>query len=157
MPQSESSSSNSNSSSSYGSTVPSVNHGIKLKKLVQTKFTTNNVDGFRMRIEAYSANLMSNSIFRYIRGPVNSQAIQIDEFDGVCSPSDLEEFNQDSPAQGANPAWFRKNYVDLVFRSQHAAKDAWNLIVSDVRILVSTLDIMDTIVQEEVIGIGDPL
>jgi hypothetical protein len=110
-----------------------------------------------MRIEAYSANLMSNSIFRYIRGPVNSQSIQIDEFDGVCSPSDLEEFNQDAPAQGANPAWFRKNYVDLVFRSQHAAKDAWNLIVSDVKILVSTLDIMDTIVQEEIIGIGDPL
>ena len=29
--------------------------------------------------------------------------------------------------------------------------------ISDVKILVSTLDIMDTIVQEEVIGIGDPL
>lgn len=145
------------SSSSSGSATPSDKHGIKLKKLVQTKFTVNNVDGFRMKIEAHSANLMSNAIFRYIRGPVNSQAIQIDEFDGVCSPSDLEEFGQDSPAQGANPAWFRKDYVDLVFRSQHASKDAWNLIVSDVKILVSTLDIMDNIVQEEVIGIGDPL
>lgn len=152
-----SSSSISNSNSGSSESAPSVKHGIKLKKFVQTSYVINNVDGFRMKIEAFSANNMSNAIFRYIKGPFNGNAGTYQEdFDGVCSPSDLEEFPIDDPAAGANPAWFRKDYVDLVFRSQTTAEETWDRIVKDVTILIKTLDIMDNIFQEKIVSIGDP-
>ena len=132
-------------------------HGVRLKKYVQTKYVINNVDGFRMKIEAYDANNMSAAVFRYLRGPFSaSTGTYSDEFDGVCSPSDLEEFPENSPTPGANPAWFRKDSVDLVFRSQTTANETWDKIVSDVKILVNTLDIMDVIQPETTVSIGNP-
>ena len=151
------SSSSSSSSSGSSESTPSSKHGIKLKKFTQTSYVVNNVDGFRMKIEANSANNMSNAIFRYIRGSFNSNSGTYQEdFDGVCSPSDLEEFPEDAPAGTSNPAWFRKSYVDLVFRSQTTAEEAWDRIVKDVTILVKTLDTMDNISQEKIVSIGDP-
>jgi hypothetical protein len=147
---------NSASSTSSSQSQPD-GHGIRLKKYVQTKYVINNVDGFRMKIDAYDANNMSNAIFRYIRGPFSaSTGTYSDEFDGVCSPSDLEEFPEGSPTPGANPAWFRKGSVDLVFRSQTTANETWDKIVSDVKILVNTLDIMDVIQPETTVSIGSP-
>jgi hypothetical protein len=110
-----------------------------------------------MKIETLDANNMSAAIFRYIKGPFNGNygAYQ-EDFDGVCSPSDLEEFPIDAPAAGSNPAWFRKDYVDLVFRSQTTAEETWDKIVSDVTILIKTLDVMDNISQEKIVSIGDP-
>lgn len=132
-------------------------YGIKLLKSAQTRFVVNNVDGFRMRIEATAGNNMPNEIFRYIRGPIGSNGTYRDEFDGVCSPSDIEEFDVDSPSVSANPAWFRKSYIDLVFRSQTTAKEAWDRIVSDVEILVRSLKYMDDMTLSEQIDIGDPI
>lgn len=145
------------SSSGSSESAPSIKHGIKLKKFVQTSYVINNIDGFRMKIETLSANNMNSAIFRYIKGPFNGNSGNYQEdFDGVCSPSDLEEFPIDAPAAGANPAWFRKDYVDLVFRSQTTAEETWDKIVSDVTILIKTLDVMDNISQEKIVSIGDP-
>jgi len=144
--------------SNSSSQTQSDKHGIRLKKFVQEKYVINNVDGYRMKIVAYDANNMSNHIFRYIRGPFSQTTNSyFEELDGVCSPADLEEFPIDTPLANANPAWFRKDYVDLVFRSQTTAEEAWNRIVSDVNILVSSLDKMDVISQEKIVEIGDPL
>lgn len=143
---------------SSSSQVQSDKHGIRLKKFIQERYVINNVDGFRMKIEAYDANNMSNYIFRYIRGPFSQvTGSYFEEFDGICSPADLEEFPVDTPIPNANPAWFRKTYIDLVFRSQTTAEEAWNRIVKDVSTLVSSLDLMDTIKEEKIVDIGDPL
>lgn len=145
-------------SSGSSSQVQSDKHGIRLKRFVQERFVINNVDGYRMKIVAYDGNHMTNSIFRYIQGPFSqATGAYYQEFDGVCSPADIEEFPVDSPAANANPAWFRKDYIDLVFRSNVTAEEAWDRIVSDVSKLVSTLDIMDNMVQEKIVDIGDPL
>jgi hypothetical protein len=101
---------------------------------------------------------MSSYIFRYIRGPFSQTAgAYFEEFDGVCSPADLEEFPMDTPTPSSNPAWFRKDYIDLVFRSQTTANESWDRIVKDVEVLVSSLDLMDNIVVEKIVEIGDPL
>jgi len=149
----------SDSSSSFSSSdTPSDKHGIKLKRYVQAKYVINNIDGFRMKVEALDANGMSNAIFRYLRGPLSaSTGSYQDDFDGICSPSDLEEFYENAPQPGANPAWFRKSYVDLVFRSQATANEAWEMMLSDVKILVKTMDTMEDIQPEITVSIGDPL
>ena len=51
----------------------------------------------------------------------------------------------------------RLSTVDLVFRSQTTADETWDMIVKDVSVLVSTLDIMDSIQPEKVVAIGSPL
>lgn len=133
-------------------------HGIKLVKYMQTRFVINNVSGFRMMVEATDASGLSNSIFRYIRGPISAgTGTYRDEFDGVCSPADLEEFNEGAPEVGSNPEWFRKDYIDLVFRSQTTAEESWKLIVKDVTILITTLDLMEITTPELTISIGSPL
>jgi hypothetical protein len=43
-----------------------------------------------------------------------------------------------------------------VFRSQTTAEETWDKIVSDVTILIKTLDVMDNISQEKIVSIGDP-
>ena len=118
-----------NLSSTSSSQAQPDGHGIRLKKYVQTKYVVNNVDGFRMKIDAYDANNMSAAIFRYLRTPFSATTgTYSDEFDGVCSPSDLEEFPDGSPTPNANPAWFRKDTIDLVFRSQTTANETWHKI-----------------------------
>ena len=155
---SQSSASQSSASQSSSSQTQSDKHGVRIKRFVQQKFEINNVDGYRMKIIAYDGNKMSNSVFRYIRGPFSQTAgAYFEEFDGVCSPADLEEFPEDTPTQNSNPAWFRKDYIDLVFRSQTTADEAWNMIVKDLTVLVSSLNLMENIVAEKIVDIGDPL
>ena len=150
-------SSMSSGSSPSSSQASSDGHGIRLRKQVQTKYVINNVDGFRMKIDAYDANNMSGAIFRYLRTPFSAASgTYTDEFDGICSPSDLEEFPEGAPVPSSNPAWFRKDSVDLVFRSQTTANETWDKIVSDVDILVKTLDTMDVIAPEITVSIGNP-
>ena len=152
------SSSMGSSASNSSSQVQSDKHGVRLKRFNQEKFVINSVDGYRMKIVAYDANNMSSYIFRYIRGPFSQTAgAYFEEFDGVCSPADLEEFPIDTPTPSSNPAWFRKDYIDLVFRSQTTANESWDRIVKDVEVLVSSLDLMDNIVVEKIVEIGDPL
>ena len=153
-----SSSSGSNSSSNSSSQSQSEKHGVRVKRFTQQRFEINNTDGYRMKIVAYDGNKMSNAVFRYIRGPFSQTAgAYFEEFDGVCSPADLEEFPEDTPTANSNPAWFRKDYIDLVFRSQTTADEAWNMIVKDINVLVSSLDLMENIVVEKIVDIGDPL
>jgi hypothetical protein len=134
----------------------SAGRGIYLRRLVQTRFQTNVIDGFRFRVEAHDANQMPNAIFRYLRRQADAKGNTADEFDGVCSPPDLEEFGEGEPVAGAAPSFLRLDYVDLVFRSQSQAEDAWKVIVEDVTSLVDTLNAMDKIVEAQDLKIGDP-
>jgi hypothetical protein len=46
--------------------------------------------------------------------------------------------------------------VDLVFRSQAQAEDAWTAILEEVRHLVNTLNVMDQIQPQADLSIGNP-
>ena len=145
----------SSSSSSIGD--PLYGRGVWLRRLVQTKYTSNTIDGFRFKVVAYGGNLMPNTIFRYGREAMNARegAYRL-AFDGVCSPSDIEEFPEEAPLVGVYPEFCRLDYVDLVFRSQAQAEDAWTAILEEVRHLVNTLNVMDQIQPQADLSIGNP-
>lgn len=144
------------SATSSSSSVSASGRGVYLRRLVQERFQTNVIDGFRFRVEAHDAALMPKAIFRYLRRQSDSEGNTADEFDGVCSPPDLEEFGETDPVTGASPPYLRLDYADLVFRSQSQADDAWKVIVEDVTSLVETLNVMDRIVEAQDLKIGDP-
>lgn len=131
--------------------------GIYLQREVQERFQVNVIDGFRWKVTAVGAAGMTDHIFRYIRRPLDVAAgTTVDEFDGVCSPPDLEEFGENNPVPDVEPKFLRLNYVDLVFRSQHEADEAWTALVEDVTSLVETLKVMERTVPAQTLKVGDP-
>lgn len=146
------SSSSSSSAAPYAGTI-----GVHLQREVQERFQTNVVDGFRWKVTAVGATGMTDHIFRYIRRPLDVAAgTVVDEFDGVCSPPDLEEFGENNPIPDREPKFLRLNYIDLVFRSQHEAEEAWTAVVEDVSSLVATLKIMEQTIPAQTLAVGDP-
>lgn len=143
------------SSSSIGN--PTDGRGLYLRRYVQAPYTSPIITGFRFKVVAYGANLMPNTIFRYGREALNARdgSYRL-AFDGVCSPADLEEFPEEAPIVGVFPEFCRLDYVDLVFRSQSLAEDAWNIIVEEVSNLVKTLNTMDVVKPEADLKIGSP-
>lgn len=146
------SSSSSSSSAAAGGTI-----GVYLQRDVQERFQTNVIDGFRWKVTAVGATGMTDHIFRYLRRPLDVAAgTTVDEFDGVCSPPDLEEFGENNPVPDREPKFLRLNYVDLVFRSQHEADEAWTALSEDVAALVETLKVMERTVPAQTLAVGDP-
>jgi hypothetical protein len=147
------------SSSSISSSVgnPDYGRGIWLKRFTQTEYRSNSITGFRFKVVAYGGNLMPDKIFRYAREALNARegAYRL-AFDGVCSPSDLEEFPEDEPLVNVYPEFCRLDYVDLVFRSQSLAEEAWQLLTEEVAALVNTLNKMDTTTPQTELKFGDP-
>lgn len=161
MPSSQSSDSipdfpyRSSSSSSVGS--PTTGRGIYLKRFTQTTVNNSLISGFRFKVVAHDGNEMTNSIFRYQREALNARdGTYRLVFDGVCSPPDIEEFAENEPAVGVFPEFCRLDYVDLVFRSQAVAEEAWTILVEEVANLVVTLNKMDEVREEADVKIGNP-
>lgn len=143
------------SSSSSAGTPGTI--GVHLLREVQERFQTNVVDGFRWRVTAVGGTGMPNHIFRYLRRPLDVAAgTTVDEFDGVCSPPDLEEFGENNPIPDREPKFLRLDYIDLVFRSQSEAEEAWTAVAEDVAALVETLRIMEQTVPAATLAVGDP-
>ena len=150
-----SSSSDQSTSSSVGN--PDYGRGVYLKRYSQTYYNTNQTTGFRFKVVAYGGNEMPNTIFRYGREALNARdGTYRLAFDGVCSPSDLEEFPEEEPLVNVFPEFCRLDYIDLVFRSQSIAEDAWLVLLEEVGTLVTTLDRMDRVTPAAALKIGNP-
>lgn len=143
----------SSSSASSTSSSATPRRGIKLRRAAQTRFVANAVDGFRFTVTAHTAVDMPEEIFLYLRRPYNpATAEEADEFTSVCSAPDLEEYPVGEPI--GTPAFFRLAEIDLVFRSQAEANDAWELIKREVEVLVNTLNLNDELTVEDDVQIG---
>ena len=145
------------STSSASSEAPTYTRGIRLRVLAQTRFQVGVTDGFRMRIEAHGAYLMPNAIFRYVRRPLNpDDGTKTDEFDGVCSSVDLEEFGEGAPVPDAAPPFLRLDYVDIVVRSRAEADEALTAIAHEVTSLKDSLNASDHLAETVDLTIGNP-
>lgn len=143
----------SSSSSSSGGTA----RGIYLLRRPQSRYAVGAVQGFRLRVVAYGGHLMDDAIFRYLQKTLDpTTGERTAECDGVCSPVDLEEYPRNEAVAGDNPPYFRLHVLDMVFRSQVEAFEAWTSIVEEVRSLVASLNIMDDLAPGLSYRVGDP-
>lgn len=114
------------------------------------------VQGQRIRIEASDAVDMTDKIFMYQQLSKNATTgALVDTFDHVASPPDIAETPEDAPDAGdPRPAWFRKDYIDLLLRSKTETDDLIEAVCEEVEQLKATYDIMDTIdgVTTKIIG-----
>lgn len=114
-------------------------------------------DAFRLTIVASDAEDMPTKIFRYLQRPsAPGSSERTGFFDGVCSPVDLEEMPEDDPRPNEEPAWYRLETLDLLFRSQHDRDEAKTDIYGAVIALLNTLDLVDALEVQPPIWFGVP-
>jgi hypothetical protein len=145
------------SSSSSMAVDPTYSRGVYLQRYLQETYDSDSITGFRFKVVAYGAYGMPDTIFRYGKEALSAKdGTYRLAFDGVCSPADLEEFPEDDPTPDSYPEFCRLNYVDLVFRSQSIADEAWKTLVEEVSSLITTMNIMDQVKPQATLKIGDP-
>lgn len=101
-------------------------------------------DGVRVRFDVVCSTNVTPKIFAYRMEPIeNGKAAGF--FSHICSPVDIEEYPADYPTEGKSPEWFRLSFVDVYLRSVTEAEDFIEIVISDVRRILQTLNTMDTI------------
>lgn len=128
----------SSSSSSTSDDSFAALYGIRLDIFSQVLFTPGQHSGFRFRIEAVHARNMTDKVFRYVRSTEPDTLEEIDEFDGVCSPIDLDEIAEDNPSSGS--IFSRKNFVDVIVRSKSIGEEAITAIQEQVTTLLESME-----------------
>jgi hypothetical protein len=104
----------------------------------RTKHPGYNIDGIRMKITASTGTNIDEKLFRYRDVPLDvSAATLVGNFDGICSPDDLDNIPEDVAT--GDPAWFRLDYVDLYLRADATADEIWEAIQEDVGVLRKAL------------------
>lgn len=120
-----------------------------------SRYRYQDTDGIRVRITADQAVLMPDKIFAYMLLPLKPGAgAKVGAFDHVCSPVDLEEYPEDEPIPGSRPEWFRLNYVDVLLRSRTEVYEFIKDVISDVKRLKNTLNLMDNLIPGGEMWIG---
>ena len=131
---------------------------IKLVKEAQGTYVQGRTQGYRMVVRATESHAMPVEIFVFQRKPgsgADPHVPYLDEFTNIASPADLEEYPVGAPID-PNMPFFRLATVDLVFRSEEIAAEAWAGILSDTAGLVEALNYMDSLSQVEEVIIGTP-
>ena len=131
--------------------------GITLFRQPQAlRYVPNRGEGFRLRVEAHSADGMPAEIFLHqqtLVDPTTGQ--QAAEFVAVCSCADLTTYPVDAPDLSRFPQFYRKSFLDIILASQALADDAWTVIHREVEILVEALDKLDILGEGELVRIGE--
>lgn len=112
-----------------------------------TRFEAENVNfyyfgAYRMRIEATEAQGpdMDPYVFIYRRGPLNPYTGEYcDEFMAVAGPADMAEIPALEPDPERSWPFFRLDYIEDDFRSSAIALEVWNIVETEVAVLVEAM------------------
>jgi hypothetical protein len=100
--------------------------------------------GHRLKMTVMQASNVSDKIFLWqYRAAVAPQTIDSDEFLGVASVADINEYPEDSPAAPPATQYYRLTTIDLIFRNIDTLERAVKIIQEDIRDLLNNLDIID--------------
>ena len=112
---------------------------------------------FKLIVEAVNAENMPSKIFVNQRIHNFSKNSTEDVFRAVCTPTQLEDFDADSPAEGTS--YFRVDKIELVARTPEAIKDVFDSILFEVKKLVVDLTALDDLsnAQTYLINATDPV
>ena len=122
-----------------------------------SRYQSNVIDGQRVRVDVVFAEGMPSKVFAYNVEPLSPMTgSERAQFSHVCSPTDLEEFPENTPLSGRLPEWFRLDYVDIVVGNSEIAQNFIEILLEDLRALRATLIRMDTLGEPTTVWIGDP-
>lgn len=109
----------------------------------------------RLRITASDPLNMEAAVFVWHRLPKSPfQDEAIDVVSHIASAADMAEFPVDEPTLAGIP-YFRRSYVDFLFRSTTECEAAWERAERDVGVLVESLKALDVLSEVSTVCIGD--
>ena len=115
------------------------------------------ISSYKIHIQAINAQNMPNKIFVNQRMQNVAQGYTDDVFRAVCTPTQLEDFDEDSPSEGTS--FFRTDKIELVARTPEMIKDVFDSILFEVKKLVVDLSALDDLSMAQVYEINaiDPV
>ncbi len=134
--------------------MPGMARGIFLERSGIVEGQVGTIQGFRLQVRAHDAEGLPDEIFVYRVQLVDPNAgTQKATFQNIASAADLEEL----PINGVtedSPLLFRKDSIDVLFRSPITLDETWELIKKDVAELINTLNKLDIleIIEDVLIG-----
>jgi hypothetical protein len=121
--------------------------------------TVLNVSGnhlaYRLSVVAESEDV-DPKVFIYYqlpRSPYNTQEPTA-EFQAVVGPPQYLEIPADSPELSISP-YFRTDFLTLDFPSLHTARDFWAQLVEEIKTLMRSIKIAETLEIQEILEITD--
>jgi hypothetical protein len=128
---------------------------IKITRLeMEPEVNLQMVGALRLRIVASEAVGMDGEIFvwhQLPKSPHQEEAYNIGSH--TASAADMEELPIGEPSPGS--PFFRRNYLDMLFRSTTALEAAWERTIDAVDNLLQGLDALDTLSETSTICVGD--
>lgn len=112
---------------------------------------------FRIKITITAVTgFVDKKLFRYLRRPLRSgDDTYVLTFDGVCSPSDLEEWPADEADPERDPSFCRLDYVDQIYRSRTTALEAYEAIKEELTALPGIMNKLDVLTALSPVTLGD--
>lgn len=135
-----------------------INYGITLKRLAAEKVNLYYIGAYRMRVEASNARGegLDPYVFIYKRGTLNPYTGEYcDEYQAVCGPADMAEIPALAPVEDQAWPFYRLSYIELDFRSEETAMAAWDIIQTEVAILVEGMGGLTNLVEQEELVFAD--
>jgi hypothetical protein len=108
---------------------------------------------YKLEVEALSSEDMPVKVFVKQRIRNFARETTDDIFVAVCTPTQLEDFGEDSPEQGTT--YFRTNKIELVARTPEMILDVFNSLVYEVKKLVIDLNALDELTDPQMLLIDE--
>ncbi len=115
------------------------------------------ISSYKLVVQAIEPVEMPGKVFIKQRIRNFAKEVTDDIFVGVCTPTQLEDFDEDAPAEGTS--FFRADTIELVARTPEVIQEVFDSLVYEVKKLVVDLTDLETLTDEEVYSISaiDPV
>lgn len=115
------------------------------------------ISSYKLVVQAIEPEEMPLKIFIKQRIRNFAKEITDDIFVGVCTPTQLEDFDEDSPAEGTS--FFRTDIIELVARTPELIQQVFDSLIYEVKKLVVDLTDLEVLSDEEVYSVSalDPV
>ncbi len=117
---------------------------ITITRQIPVATTSGSVLSYRMAVAASGASEMPNEVFLLNRRPSNPavpDSSPVDDYQGVCSPADIQAYAVDNPSEGQS--LFRSATISLTRATEIDADADWSDIKASVQQLKDSLDAGD--------------
>ena len=110
-----------------------------------------NISSYKLTVQAVNPEDMSSKIFVKQRIRNFAKESVDDVFVAVCTPTQLEDFEEDAPGEGSS--YFRTDTIELVARTPEVLMEIFDSLVYETKKLVVDLTDLETLSTSEVFTI----
>ena len=106
------------------------------------------ISSYKLIVQTKNAQEMSGKIFIKQRVRNFARNTTDDIFVAICTPTQLEDFDEDAPAEGSS--YFRSDYIELIGRTPEFLQEVFDTLIYETKKLVVDLSDLDSLTEAQV-------